>query len=116
MHSLLEYTWPGNVRELQNVIERMVSLSVGGPTLSEDELPEEIRPGGATARRWSRANASGLPFHEAKARAISDFEVDYLREILVQNRGNISQAARQAGIDRKTIHRMLQKYEIDAVI
>lgn len=116
IHSLLEYTWPGNVRELQNVIERMVSLSAGGPTLSADELPEEIRPGGSAARRWSRTTASGLPFHEAKAQAISDFEVDYLREILVQNRGNISQAARQAGIDRKTIHRMLQKYEIDAAI
>jgi DNA-binding NtrC family response regulator len=114
IRALGEYSWPGNVRELQNVVERMVSLSGDGPAITMEELPEEIQT--VAGRRWSRdpAYAIDLPFHAAKARAISEFEVGYLRELLTRNRGNISQAAREAGIDRKTIHRILSKYEIDA--
>jgi DNA-binding NtrC family response regulator len=52
------------------------------------------------------------PFHEAKAEAIALFEQEYLRDLLARNSGNISRAARQAGMDRKTIHRMLAKYEM----
>jgi DNA-binding NtrC family response regulator len=114
IRALGEYRWPGNVRELQNVVERMVSLSGDGPRITMDELPEEIQT--VAGRHWSRdpTYAIDLPFHAAKARAISEFEVGYLRELLTRNRGNISQAAREAGIDRKTIHRILSKYEIDA--
>jgi DNA-binding NtrC family response regulator len=113
VRALGEYGWPGNVRELQNVVERMVSLSGDGPTITMEELPEEIH---AAGRPWGReaGYSTDLPFHAAKARAISEFEVGYLRELLTRNRGNISQAAREAGIDRKTIHRILSKYESDA--
>jgi DNA-binding NtrC family response regulator len=113
VRALGEYGWPGNVRELQNVVERMVSLSGEGPTITMEELPEEIH---AAGRPWGReaGYSTDLPFHAAKARAISEFEVGYLRELLTRNRGNISQAAREAGIDRKTIHRILSKYETDA--
>jgi DNA-binding NtrC family response regulator len=116
MEALLEYEWPGNVRELQNVVERMVSLSSEGE-VSVDELREQLQP----ARARSRPKANGAvhadrPFHEAKAEAISEFEKAYLRDLLVQHHGNISQAAREAGIDRKTIHRMLVKYELDQIV
>ena len=50
------------------------------------------------------------------AQVISEFERAYLRELLVQHHGNISQAARRAGIDRKTIHRMLVKYELGPTV
>jgi DNA-binding NtrC family response regulator len=114
IRALGEYGWPGNVRELQNVVERMVSLSGDGSAITMEELPEEIQA--IAVRQWGRdqAYSTDLPFHAAKARAISEFEVGYLRELLTRNRGNISQAAREAGIDRKTIHRILSKYEIDA--
>jgi transcriptional regulator of acetoin/glycerol metabolism len=53
------------------------------------------------------------PFHEAKNDAITVFEKEYLRDLLNRHNGNISHAARTAGIDRKTIHRMLTKYDLD---
>jgi DNA-binding NtrC family response regulator len=106
------YSWPGNVRELQNVVERMVSLAAPGEEIPADELPEELTsPRGEPARYMVVADR---PYHDAKAEAISVFEKEYLRDLLVRNDGNISRAARQAGMDRKTIHRMLSKYDLEA--
>ncbi len=115
MQALRAYDWPGNVRELQNIIERIVSLSAGAGMVPLEELPEEVLDSEFGLGVGSRpVYSADRPFHEAKAEAISAFEKDYLRNLLSQNRGNISQAARQAGIDRKTIHRMLVKYEMEA--
>jgi DNA-binding NtrC family response regulator len=114
VQALLEYDWPGNVRELQNVMERIVSLSSDGEVLM-DELREQLEPRRTHHSRTIRGVVmADRPFHEAKAEAISDFERAYLRSLLMQHHGNISRAAREAGIDRKTIHRMLVKYELDS--
>jgi DNA-binding NtrC family response regulator len=114
LRTLREHDWPGNVRELQNVIERIVSLSAPGEEIVPEDLPEELtqrrREGGSPAYRVM----ADRPFHEAKGDAIIAFEKEYLQDLLARNGGNISQAARQAGIDRKTIHRMLSKHELEA--
>ncbi len=110
---LTEYEWPGNVRELQNVTERVVSLCLPGQEINPEDLPEELSarvgPGGRPALAFN----ADQPFHDAKSDAISMFEKEYLRDLLRRHGGNISQAARSAGIDRKTIHRMLSKYELE---
>jgi DNA-binding NtrC family response regulator len=114
MRALRGYSWPGNVRELQNVIERIVSLSGPGEEVGTEEMPEELSlRNGASAPRYSFS--ADRPYHEAKGEAMSAFEQQYLRDLLSRNDGNISRAARQAGIDRKTIHRMLAKYEMEAI-
>jgi transcriptional regulator of acetoin/glycerol metabolism len=41
-------------------------------------------------------------------------EAAYLRDLLDRNDGNISAAAKDAGIDRKTFHRLVNKYQIRA--
>jgi len=45
---------------------------------------------------------------------MSVFEQEYLKDLLARHSGNISRAAREAGMDRKTIHRMLSKYEMES--
>jgi DNA-binding NtrC family response regulator len=112
MRRLRAYDWPGNVRELQNVIERVVSLSGPGDEIGVDDLPEEFLERRNPAPKRA-APVMHLPFHEAKAEAISDFEREYLQRILDLHGGNISRAARQAGVDRKTIHRLIARYELD---
>jgi DNA-binding NtrC family response regulator len=112
MRVLSDFHWPGNVRELQNVVERTVSLCLPGQEITPDDLPEELlmpRTNGRAAVTYS----ADLPFHEAKNQAIAMFEKEYLRDLLRRHNGNISQAARTAGIDRKTIHRMLTKYDLE---
>jgi len=108
--ALLEaHGWPGNVRELQNVIERAVVLAEKEILLPED-LPEHIRAREAGALRpESRAD---LPMKRAKDEWNRAFEKEYLGTLLKRHQGNISQAARAAGVDRKTIHRLLKKHDL----
>jgi DNA-binding NtrC family response regulator len=113
LRALRAYAWPGNVRELQNAIERIVSLAVPGEEIGPEELPPELLRRNGTAFSHYGIIAD-RPYHEAKAEAMAVFEKEYLRDLLARHAGNISRAARQAGIDRKTIHRMLAKYEMQS--
>ena len=109
---LLEaYPWPGNVRELQNVIERACALA-DGETIAARDLPEHIRSPHAVSGPAVAAPATALPLKEAKARWLTDLESAYLAEILKRHGGNVSHAARAAGIDRKTFHRLINKYKL----
>ncbi|MBI5694410.1 MAG: sigma-54-dependent Fis family transcriptional regulator [Nitrospirae bacterium] len=108
MRMLEDYSWPGNVRELQNVISRATALSTGGVT-GPDDLPEHIRE---TRGAPVGGIKSGLSFKDAKKRWLATFEKEYLADLLKKHDNNISRAAVEAGIDRKTIHRLLNKYKL----
>ncbi|HEY7768654.1 sigma-54 dependent transcriptional regulator, partial [Longimicrobium sp.] len=108
-----DYSWPGNVRELQNMVERIVSLCLPGQEIGVEDIPEELSAVPSSGTRTAMSFSADQPFHEAKNDAITVFEKEYLRDLLNRHNGNISHAARTAGIDRKTIHRMLTKYELD---
>ncbi|MDQ3389387.1 MAG: sigma-54 dependent transcriptional regulator [Gemmatimonadota bacterium] len=112
LRKLCEYEWPGNVRELQNVMERIVSLSGAGEEVTTADLPEDFLSGRVYVGAGGACIAD-RPFHDAKADAVAIFEKEYLRDLLRRHDGNISRAARSAGIDRKTIHRLLQKYQLE---
>ena len=98
---LLEYDWPGNVRELRNVVERARSMS-SGATLEAAALG--LGEGGAAPRT----------FHEAKDRLIANWERAYVADLLKRTRGNVSRAARVAGLDRVSLHRLIKKHGIAA--
>src|SRR5690606_13296954 len=88
---------------------RIVSLAVPGQEITAADLPDKLSSLGTPA---SPAVDIDQPFHEAKEKAIEAFERAYLEALLARHGGNISEAARHAGIDRKTIHRMLKKYDL----
>lgn len=99
---LQAYAWPDNVRELRAVIERAVSL---------ESLQGTPRAGGPGA---GAADVVGgdLPYKEARSQMIEAFEREYVRGLLSKHDGNISKAARVAGIDRVYLHRLIKKYEL----
>ncbi len=120
--SLEAYPWPGNVRELQNIVERACALADGERIMAHD-LPEHILSGGRRQELApGRVGPSGvaepltsgvdLPLKEAKDRWMHVLEGAYLRDLLDRHGGNISAAAKAAGIDRKTFHRLIGKYQI----
>jgi two-component system, NtrC family, response regulator HydG len=117
--ALLEaYRWPGNVRELQNVIERACALA-DGDTITPADLPEHVRGGQPAAATDAASIAGGvaldagsLPLKEAKEQWMGVLEASYLRQLLDRHHGNISAAAKTAGIDRKTFHRLVGKHGI----
>ena len=55
-----------------------------------------------------------LGFHEAKAQLLESFGREYLGSLLQRCEGNISRAARESGLHRKSIERLVKKYELDA--
>jgi DNA-binding NtrC family response regulator len=119
---MMKHDWPGNVRELRNVIERAVLLSETPDT--EDALrrspssPPRNEPSHTSTPSHTATSADasmtvpvdvGIPFKAAKQNVISEFERRYISRLLAQHEGNISAAARAAGIDRMSIHKMLHR-------
>ncbi len=114
----LAYRWPGNVRELRNVVLRAIPFCAGD-LIDLQALPDAlrtVRPAGDPSRGASPFPATdpGLPYHEAKEQLVEAFEARYLEDLLERCDGNLSKAAREAGVDRKTIARMLKRHGIQA--
>jgi DNA-binding NtrC family response regulator len=105
---LSAYHWPGNVRELRNVIARAVALSAPGTPLSR--MPIMLRAGAQPERRSAEADR---PFAEAKAEVVGRFEKEYLEDLLRRSGGNMAEAARRAGLERKYLYRLLERVGID---
>ena len=109
---LNRHSWPGNVRELQHVVERGVALARGSE-IEVIDLPENL--GQKTSRGGRLASDKlHLPFKEAKESVVEDFERHYIDHLLRNHGGNISRAADSSGIDRRSLHRLLVKHDIDA--
>ncbi len=99
------HDWPGNVRELRNVLERALVLSPGAHTF--EELRLSLQPQGSGPEVPLRTD---LPFAEAKQALLDVFERHYLRDILSRAGGNLSEAARQSGLDRKHLRTLARKH------
>lgn len=121
------WRWPGNLRELRNVVLRAIPFS-DGSFIGLDALPDalqiapdalpELQPGDAEEPTGSTAPLAGLPgadrsFKEAKDALLESFERYYLEDLIQRSEGNLSKAARLAGVDRKTIARMLKRHGIN---
>jgi DNA-binding NtrC family response regulator len=105
---LIAYPWPGNVRELRNVIERCYVVG-SGRTIDLADLPAALRTPGAPIPLHGAPHRK-LPFREAKQQAVAEFERTYLTAALTHSRGNISRAARRAGMPRQVLQRLLQRH------
>jgi two-component system response regulator HydG len=102
---LLAYSWPGNIRELRNVIERAVALTQFDK-IAVDDLPEKI-----SDYRSSQVFIGGDDPSELVP--LEEIERRYILHVLASLRGNKTLAARTLGLDRKTLYRKLQQYELD---
>ena len=54
-------------------------------------------------------------FKQAKQQAVEAFERNFLLDLLKRNEGHMSRAAREAGVDRKTIERMVKKHGLRGI-
>ncbi len=105
---LKAYDWPGNIRELKNTMSRIFSFMEGDRITLED-IPERIR---IPLTKAELDIPEDLGFKDAKEQWIASFEKQYLLESLTRNNFNISAAAKEAGIDRKSVQRLIRKYKI----
>ena len=109
LRRMTEHSWPGNVRELRNLLERMVVLSHGSTPFDPlSELHREPAGQHAVLDRLLE-----LPFREAKAQWLAYFDRQYLTSLLDGCGFNVAEAARQSGINRVHLFRLIKKYSID---
>jgi two-component system response regulator HydG len=102
MGCLARHSWPGNVRELQNVIERSIVLGNGHDRLGIDDLPPELQ-GFSISDELPKGS-----FHEA----LKTFKRELVRAALVKHNGNKLKAAKELGISRCYLHRLLSQSEV----
>jgi len=103
---LSAYDFPGNIRELENKIHQAMVVA-GGPQIEEDDLSLP-----ASAARAGRVDVN-RPFREVKQETIDAFERAYLTELLRVHKGNLAQAARAAGMDRKNLWALALRHGLD---
>ena len=103
--SLLEafshYDWPGNVRELKNILESLVILS-GKHTLSAEDLPEKFFQESTVGNDADSDGGSELN--------LTNLSKQTIMKALEACRGNRTEAAKQLGISRRTLHRRLNEF------
>jgi DNA-binding NtrC family response regulator len=102
MQALCRYAWPGNVRELENVIERAVIVAKGDTITDVERF---LTDDGERARVDLT-----LPFREAKARVVEEFERAYVSGVLEAEGGKLTAAAKHADMDPKNFHEKLTRY------
>ena len=109
MPALRRHAWPGNVRELRNLVDR---------AFYSPKRPVDLAAALAMGRIGVRAADDPspavpdytLPFKEGKAMLLDGYERRYLSDLLRRNGGNVSASAREAGIERAHLQRLVRKY------
>ena len=115
LQCLLRRPWRGNIRELQNTINRAVLLSNGDLITPHDLMGDETEfsreSGGPMVNQTCFLH---LPYKEAKEEVLSFFTRSYLANILASNQGNVSAAARQGGMERQALQRLIRRFGVEA--
>lgn len=97
---LVRYPWPGNVRELQNVVARLVVAAPRRGQAGPGLLPATVRERSADAR-------------PTLAEAREAFERGFVRAALSRNDGRPTAAARELGISRQGLAKLVKRLGID---
>ncbi len=101
MQALLAYEWPGNIRELRNTMERAVVLA-DGEVITIHDLPDKFRT----------LDIEGVSTSSLR-QALDNFEREYIKRSLTENKGSKEAAAGKLGIDLATLYRKLKKLRIE---
>ena len=128
--ALAQAPWHGNVRELRNHVEQcLVFGEARRPAEAEAEaepatppaapssaLPASADAAAAPLRSAPAASGDGelpselVPYEQARREALEAFERTYLRKLLATYDDNVAHAAREAGVNRAYLHRLLRKH------
>ena len=101
------------MRELQNVIEHAVVLLEPGTEIQADDIPSidgASAPGGGG---FAVLTGGDEKYHDARDRVVGHFEREYLTWLVRRAGGNMSRAARIAGVDRTTLYRLSEKHGLE---
>ncbi len=105
---LMSHPWPGNIRELRNMVERLVIMTPGQLITAED-VALFLNPG---AGKPVPLSGSVVYTHLDFKAARRQFEHDYLKSKLEENKGNVSKTAEKIGMERSHLHKKVKALSI----
>jgi DNA-binding NtrC family response regulator len=118
LERLMRHDWPGNVRELRNAVAVAHALAGEGEELdiaahlgALTEAPLAAPIGGSGAPPGS---FQGQKFQDAKRDVLARFERDYFAALSEDAKGNVSEMARRAGMERAHVRAYLRRHGISA--
>ncbi len=119
MEALLRHPWPGNLRELINAIERAVIMTSAEEIRVED-LPLEIQEVAPPISKELDAGKLDDPdptwlhraWSEVRREVLEQTELRYLTGVLSATQGRVGEAAKRAGMDPRSLHQKMRKYEL----
>ena len=120
LERLARHDWPGNVRELRNAVAVAFALSTEGEeidisahlgALTETPVGGSGSGGGANVTFGSM---KGQKFQDAKRDVLAKFERDYFAALAEEAKGNVSEMARRAGMERAHVRAYLRRHGIGA--
>jgi len=109
MQYLMSRPWPGNIRQLRNAVEKAM-IFCQGDTLDLGDFVEEH--GKANPAPYD-ATGPCLSFRAARDELLENFTKRYLIEALTRNRGNVSAAARDSGLERQHFQKLMRKWGLN---
>jgi DNA-binding NtrC family response regulator len=106
-----ELPWEGNIRELENTIIRGIIYSKSDTINPSDAgLVSESGYGADLAADEYK----GMSYKDAKEKNLYEFNRKIIGENLFATQGNVSQAAKNLGLDRQGLQKVMKRYGIDA--
>lgn len=108
MDRFKQYDWPGNVRELINVVENALIMT-STSRIEVENLPRDSEIFAQSAETEEVVGITDL--QSAK----NQFERQYLQRLLKETNGNITEAAKRAGISRQHFHLKLKSLDISSL-
>ncbi|MDF2177361.1 sigma-54 dependent transcriptional regulator [Aliiglaciecola sp. CAU 1673] len=109
-HKLCHYAWPGNIRELHNLLHTEYLLC------EEDCIDlNQLNAGSADDSPLVSLGQDSyqIPYSKLREQVLEEFERQYLQQLMLKTRGNISAAARLVEKERRSLGRLLDKHGID---
>jgi transcriptional regulator with PAS, ATPase and Fis domain len=97
---LMDYPFPGNVRELENLIERGIAMAQGD-TIELSHLPESVQ----------KTETFNFRKIEGRLPTLEEQELEYIRRVLEEVKGNRTAAAQILGINRASLWRKLKSQQ-----
>jgi DNA-binding NtrC family response regulator len=107
LNRLVAYDWPGNVRELESAVE-YAALHARGAEVAPEDLPPKLQ----TAEVRQTASRSPLTALYEDLPSLDELERRYLQHVLEATGGNRTRTAEILRIDRRTLYRMAERFQI----
>jgi DNA-binding NtrC family response regulator len=110
LEALVKFDWPGNVRQLKMALQRLAGMAVGKIIRRCDVA--RVLENAEGAGNSPDAGWRGLTYKEFKSQVLGLAEKEYFQSLLGAAHGNMTLAAKRAGMDRKNFYEKLNRGEI----